>query len=203
MSYELTTSKLWFSDGPSELIEMVQWDAALLCPGSNSSEESLLSVVSILKIQVPVVRRRRLGDQPRLIQDLDDLFGERSLLKVRKVPLQLVQTADADEDPVIPILNPQRGVVDDPSQRRFEECQIVLLHDGLDDPQRVEGRVLEVSSAVVGALATVHVAVSPFLGNFGGFDLAREQATREGVVNDNVQSVSSASDDELRLNGPG
>lgn len=99
---------------------------------------------------MPVIRRRGLGDQPRLVQHGDDLIRKRALLQIAEIALELGEAADANDDAVVPaILDVERRVVHEPSQRRLEQREAMLLDDGLDQPQRLERRVLEVPVAVV------------------------------------------------------
>lgn len=55
----------------------------------------------------------------------------------------------------------------------------MLLHDGLDVPQGLEGSVLEVAVAVHLALAGVGGRVAARVGDFGGLVLAGEDTTCE------------------------
>lgn len=85
-----------------------------------------------------------------MVQHGDDLIRKRALLQIAEIALELGEAADANDDAVVPaILDVERRVVHEPSQRRLEQREAMLLDDGLDQPQRLERRVLEVPVAVV------------------------------------------------------
>lgn len=69
----------------------------------------------------------------------------------------MVQAADADDDPIISILDLEHGMVYDPSQCNFEERQIVFLSDRLDQLERFEVVVMEVAITVGGTLICVGI----------------------------------------------
>ena len=83
------------------------------------TKESLPRIISILQIQMPIVRRIRLADLPRLIKCLQHFLGQWSLLTIPQILIQLLKTADPNNNPIITILNIQRRVVDNPSQCRL------------------------------------------------------------------------------------
>lgn len=105
---------------------------------------------------MPVIRRRRFRNQPRLIQRPEHLLWQRALLHILQIPLELLFTAHADKNPIIPtVLDIQRRMVREPPESRLEKREVVLLDDGLDDAQSLERRVLEVALAVHAGQATV------------------------------------------------
>ena len=69
---------------------------------------------------MPVVRSRRLCDLPRLIQCFQDLSGQRSLLNILQIALELGLAAHTDDDSIVAIGNIELGVVNHPSESRLE-----------------------------------------------------------------------------------
>ena len=152
---------------------------------------------------MPVVRSRRLCDLPRLVQSLQDLSGQRSLLNILQVALELGLAAHTNDDAVVTVENVELGVVDDPSESRLKQSEIVLLHDRLNDCQRLESGVLEVSLPVHAAAGAFLVAETAALGHVGGLVLAAEEAAGDGVVDYDVETVAAAGGDELGFDGAG
>lgn len=152
---------------------------------------------------MPVVRSSRLCDLPRLIQRLQNLSGQRALLDILQVTLKLSLAAHANNNAIVAVDNIELGVVDDPSKRRLEQSEVVLLHNWLDDGQGLESGVLEVSLPVHAATGALLVAETAAPRDFGGLVLSAEEATGDGVVDDNVETVAAAGRDELGFNGAG
>jgi hypothetical protein len=147
---------------------------------------------------VPVVDTRRLCNQPSLIQRINDLLRKRPLLNILQVALKLSLAGDTDNDTVVAtVLDVQIRVVEDPSESRLEQRQVVLFDDGLDDAQGFESGVLEVSLAVGASACAFCVAEAAALGHVGGLVFAAEQAAGYGVVDHDVQSIAAAGGDEL------
>lgn len=152
---------------------------------------------------MPVVGSRRLCNLPRLIKRLQNLSGQRTLLNILQVALKLSLAAHTNNDAIITIKNVELRVVDDPSEGRLEQSKVVLLHDWLDDCQRLESGVLEVSLPVHAAAGAFLVAETAAFGHFGGLVLAAEEAAGDGVVDYDVQTVAAAGGDELGFDGAG
>jgi hypothetical protein len=116
---------------------------------------------------VVVDRADRLDAQPRLIEDVDDLFRERALLQIRQVLLEVRLARCADQD-IVPVLAGHEGVVRNPAKgdlyerhwdqytrdnevkpaANLSQSEIVLVSDGLDELEGVKVAVVPVSSAV-------------------------------------------------------
>lgn len=152
---------------------------------------------------MPVVGSRRLCNLPRLIKRLQNLSGQRALLNILQVALKLSLAAHTNNDAIVTIKNVELRVVDDPSEGRLEQSKVVLLHDWLDDCQRLESGVLEVSLPVHAAAGAFLVAETAAFGHFGGLVLAAEEAAGDGVVDYDVQTVAAAGGDELGFDGAG
>ena len=152
---------------------------------------------------MPVVRSSRLCDLPRLVQRLQNLSGQRALLDILQVTLKLSLAAHANDNTIVAVDNVELGVVDDPSERRLEQSEVVLLHNWLDDSQGLERGVLEVSLPVHAAAGAFLVAETAALGDFGGLVLSAEETTGDGVVDDDVEAVAAACGDELGFDGAG
>src|ERR1700761_6617461 len=102
---------------------------------------------------MPVIRCCGLVYQPRLVQHLDYLIWKRSFRKITQISLELLQAANANDDAVISIFDLQRRVMDAPPQRRFDQGQIVLFDDRLDQAESIKRCVLEISRSVHGTSA--------------------------------------------------
>lgn len=153
---------------------------------------------------MPIIRRRRLGNQPRLIQRIQHLLRQRALLQILEISLHLLLAAHADDDPIpAAILDVQLRVVQHPAERRLQQRQVVLLDHGLDDAQRLERRVFEVPRAVHAAHAAHGLAEAARGRHVGGFVFAAEEAAGDRVVDDDVEAVAAAGGDELRFDGAG
>ena len=152
---------------------------------------------------MPVVRSRRLCNLPRLIQCLQNLSWQRSLLNILQVALELRLAAHTNNDSIVAVENVELRVVDDPSEGRLEQSKVVLLHDWLDDCQRLESGVLEVSLPVHAAAGAFLVAEAAALGNFGGLVFAAEEAAGDGVVDYDVEAVAAAGGNEFGFDGTG
>jgi hypothetical protein len=179
-------------------------------PDSSADRASLYTllqrlprIVGVLEVQMPVVRSRRLCDLPRLIQRLQNLSGQRTLLNIFQVALKLCLAAHTNDDAIVAVKNIKLRVVDDPSESCLEKCEVLLLHDRLDDCQRLESGVLEVSLPVHAAAGAFFVAETAALGDIGGFVFAAEKATGDGVVDYDVEAVAAAGGDELGFDGAG
>ena len=190
---------------------------------AGSTEECLLRVVAILEVSVPVDRalcttncqqmrilliatvriRTSLGDEPRFVQCLHNFFWQRAFLQIFEVALKLLHAAHTNNDTIIAINNIKLRVVNDPSESCLEQSEVVLLHDGLDDCQRLESGVLEVALPVHAAAGAFLVAETAAFGHFGGLVLAAEEAAGDGVVDYDVQTVAAAGGDELGFDGAG
>jgi hypothetical protein len=141
--------------------------------------QRLPRIISILQIQMPIIRRRRLRNLPRLIQRIQHLLRQRTLLNILQIPLQLRLATNANNNTIIPaVLDVKLRVVDDPSERRLEKSEIVLCDDGLDDGESFEGGVFDVAR-----------------GNVGCFVFSAEEAAGHRVVDDDVQAVAAAGGD--------
>ena len=165
--------------------------------------QHLSGVVGVLEVQMPVVRSRRLCDLPRLIQRLQNLSGQRTLLNILQVTLKLRLTAYTDDDAIVAVENVELGVVDHPSEGCLEQSEVVLPHNRLDDRQRLEGGVLEVALPVHAAAGAFLVAETAALGDVGGLVFAAEEAAGDGVVDYDVEAVAAAGGDELGFDGAG
>ena len=153
---------------------------------------------------MPVVRSRRLRNQPSLIQRINNLLRKRALLNILQIALELSLTGNANDDTIIAtVLDVQVRVVEDPSESRFEQGQVVLLDDGLDDSQSFEGGVLEVSLAVGASACAFCVAEAAAFGHVGGLVFAAEETAGYGVVDHDVQAIAAAGGDELGFNVSG
>lgn len=179
----------------------------LIASNSKNPRDPLLQrlpgVVSVLKIQMPVVRSSRLCDLPRLVKRLQDLFGKRTLLNILQVALKLRLAAHTNDDTIIAINNIELGVVDNPSESRLEQSEVVLLHDRLNDCQCLESGVLEVSLPVHAAAGAFLVAKTAALGDVGRLVFAAEEAAGNGVVDYDVETVAAAGGNELGFDGAG
>lgn len=153
---------------------------------------------------MPVVSSGRLGDLPRLIQRLHNLLRQRALLNILQIALQLRLTTDTDNDTIITsILDIQLRVVNHPSERRLQQSEVVLLHNGLNDSQSFEGGVFEVALAVHASTCAFGVAETAGLRNVSGFVFAAEKAAGDGVVDYDVEAVAAAGGDQLGFYGAG
>lgn len=80
----------------------------------------------------------------------------------------------------------------------------MLGQRALDELQRTERALAEVTVAVVGALRRAHVGEAPALGHHvARLDLAREEPAGERVVDDHVEPVAAAGDEQLGLDVAG
>ena len=152
---------------------------------------------------MPVVRSRRLCDLPRLVQRLQDLSRQRSLLNILQVALKLSLAAHTNNNSIITIGDIELRVVDYPSEGCLKQSEVVLLHDWLDDCQRLESGVLEVSLPVHAAASTFLVAETTTFGHIGGLVFAAEETSGDGVVDHDVQAVAAAGGDEFGFDGAG
>jgi len=145
---------------------------------------------------MPVVRSRRLRNQPSLVQRINNLLRKRALLNILQIPLELSLAGNANNNTIVAaVLDVQIRVVEDPPESRLEQRQVVLLDDGLDDAQGLESGVLEVSLAVGAAARAFGVAETAALGHVGGFVFAAEEAAGDGVVDYDVEAVAAAGGD--------
>ena len=74
------------------------------------------------------------------------------------------QAADADDNAVIAVHDFEGIVLYTPPQRRLQQRQVMLLDDGFDKLEGVEGCVTEVTVAIDVALVGVGVGVAAFCG---------------------------------------
>lgn len=166
--------------------------------------QRLPRVVSVLQVQVPVIRGRGLRNQPSLVKRVDDLLRKRALLDILQVALELSLAGDANDDTVVAaVLDVQIRVVDDPSESRLEQGEVVLLHDRLDNAQSLESGVLEVALAVHASACAFCVAEAAALGHLGGLVFTAEETAGNGVVDHDVQAVAAAGWDELGFDASG
>jgi hypothetical protein len=107
-------------------------------------------IVRILVLQMIIIRRRAPDDLPRLVQRLAYLVRQRSLFQMFKVVLQLFLAGYANEDPIVtpPVGELELRVMDEPTEGDFDERQVVFFDDGLDELERVERGVFEVTLSV-------------------------------------------------------
>ena len=152
---------------------------------------------------MPVVRSRGLCDLPRLIQRLENLSRQGTLLNILQVALKLRLAAHANNNAIVAVENVELGVVDDPSESCLEQSEVVLLHDWLDDCECLESGVLEVSLPVHATAGAFLVAETAALGDFGCLVLAAEETTGDGVVDYDVEAVAAAGGDQLGFDGAG
>jgi hypothetical protein len=152
-----------------------------------------------------VRRYRCLRNHPRLIQRLHHLLGQWPLLQIRQISLQLPEATHANDHPIVATFSSclQLRMMRAPPQRDFEKRQIMLLRHALNELERFEVRVLEVSFAV--HLAEVGILCEPtFIWSYVcRLDLAAEQPAGEGVVDNDVDLVFAAAGDELRFDVAG
>jgi hypothetical protein len=177
-------------------------------PPDDKSVTTLLQrlprVISILQVQMPVVRRRRLRNQPSLIQRINNLLRQRALLNILQIALELRLARNTNNNTIITaILDVQVRVVEHPSESRLEQRQVVLFDDGLDDSQGLESGVLEVALAVGAAARAFGVAEAAALGHVGGFVFAAEEAAGDGVVDYDVEAVAAAGGDQFGFDAAG
>ena len=85
-------------------------------------EQRLLSIIPVLQIQMPIIRRGRLTHHPRLIQRFHYLLRQWTLLlNILQILLQLRLAGNAYDDPVAtPFFDVQRAVMDQPPERGFD-----------------------------------------------------------------------------------
>lgn len=177
-------------------------------PGGSSSlglgpEQSFLGVISVLQVQVPVIGRVRLSNQPRLVQNLHHLLRERSLLQVSEVSLQLPETTHSNHNAIpAPIVDIEGRVVVNPAQRSLDQGETVLLNDRLDETEGFKVRILEVPLAIVSSHG-VTLTVSSFCGHIVCLVFAREKTSGKGVIDDDVKAVASAGVDQFSLDVAG
>jgi hypothetical protein len=92
-------------------------------------------------------------------------------------------------------------MVHDPSKGDLDDGEVVLGRDFLNHGERLKRGVLEVSGAIVctsarlGPESRVLVVGKVVL----GLDLAREETSSEGIVDDDVDAVPAARDDGLNV----
>ena len=77
----------------------------------------------------------------------------------------------------------------------------MFLHYRLDDAQRVECGVFEISFTVARRLRRVLVREAAFGGNVVGLVFPAEDPARDGVVDDDVDAVASTGGDQLGFDG--
>jgi uncharacterized membrane protein len=153
---------------------------------------------------MPVVCRRRLCDLPSLVQRLQDLLRQRTLLNILQVALKLCLTADTNDNTVVAtVLDVKLGVVNDPSERSLKQSQVVLLHDRLNDCECLESGVLEVALPVHATSSSFLVAETAAVGHVGGLVFAAEEAAGDGVVDYDIEAVAAAGGDEFGFDGAG
>jgi hypothetical protein len=145
---------------------------------------------------MPIIRRRRLRNLPRLIQRVQHLLRQWSLLNILQIPLKLRLTRHTNNNPIIPaILDIKLRVVDDPSESRLQQSEIVLCDDGLDDGESFESGVFEVAFAVHSAAGAFCVREAAARWHVGCFVFSAEEPAGYGVVDYDVQAVAAAGGD--------
>ena len=154
---------------------------------------------------LPKVRGRScLANHPRFIQRLDNIIRQRPLLQIRKVTLQLLETTDANNDTVISTFDSclELGMMNTPSQCNLKQRQVVFLSSFLCNLESLKRRVFEVAIAVHCANA-VSLGPEPAFIRLDvlGLDLAGKEATRQRVVDNNVDAILATCGNQLRLNG--
>lgn len=172
------------------------------------AEERLLGIIGIYEIPVPIVRCVGLGNQPRLVQSLDDIIRQGALLNSIEVAVKLAVRTNTNKDAIIAILDLELRVVHRPAQRRLDHAQaatislLMFRHGLLDLPQRIERAILEVATLVI--LARPGRVAEPALGRLEvlALDLAAEEAPRYGVVDHDVEAEPSACRHQLGLDPP-
>lgn len=166
-------------------------------------EQGRLSVIGVLQIQVPVVWRVRLGNQPRPVQSLHHLFWERSLLQVAKISLKLAKATHSDQDAIpATVVHLESRVIADPAQSGLDQAKAMLLNDGLDDAQSFKVCILEIALAVESS-SGAGVTVSTLCGHIVRLILAGEKAAGDRVVDHNIKTVAPAGRNQLSLDVAG
>lgn len=89
---------------------------------------------------MPGVRAGALSDNPGSIESLDDVLGQRPLLQIHNVLIQLRQLADSKDDAVVPsVLGKFQGrVVDEPADGDFRHGQLVAFCSAAKDIECLE-----------------------------------------------------------------
>ena len=113
---------------------------------------------------MPVIWRCRFGYAPSLVERLEYLIRQWSFLQVRQVLLQLRLAADPDDDPVIATLHIKCRMMGTPSEGGLGHGKVMFLHNGLDNGQCREDRLVEVPFAISGAHCGCLVAEATLLG---------------------------------------
>jgi hypothetical protein len=145
---------------------------------------------------MPVIRRRRLRNLPRLIQRLQNLLGQRSLLNILQIPLQLRLATNANNNSIIAsILDIKLRVVNDPSESCLQQSEIVLCNDRLDHGESFERGVFEVAFAVHSTSGAFCVREAAAGGYVGCFVFSAEETAGYWVVDYDVQAVAAAGGD--------
>lgn len=172
---------------------------AHLKPSCLGLEQGLLGIIGVLQVQVPIVWRSRLSHQPCLVQRFHHLIGQRPLLKIPEVSLQLLETTNAHPEAVsATVVHVKSSVVPHPAQGRLHEREPVLLHDRLDDAQSLKRCISEIAPAVTGS-PLAGVTISPFCGDVVCLVFAGEESTGKRVIDDDVEAVPATSMNELGL----
>jgi hypothetical protein len=145
---------------------------------------------------MPIIRRRRLRNLPRLIQRVQHLLWQRPLLNILQIPLKLRLTTNTNNNPIVPaVLNIKLRVVDDPSESRLQQSEIVLSDNGLDDSESLERGVFEVAFAVHSTPGAFCVREAAAGRHVGCFVFSAEEPAGYGVVDYDVQAVAAAGGD--------
>jgi hypothetical protein len=145
---------------------------------------------------MPIIRCRRLRNLPRLVQRLQHLLRQRALLDILQIPLKLRLTANANNDAIVPaVLDIELRVVNDPSESRLQQSEIVLRDDRLDDGESLESGVFEVAFAVHSAAGAFCVREAAARWYVGCFVFSAEETAGYWVVDYDVEAVAAAGGD--------
>ena len=162
-------------------------------------EQSFVGVVGVLQIQVPVVWRIWLCNQPSLVQRLHHFLGERALLQILQVGFELPKAAHPNQNPIAaPIANIQGRVMVNPAQGRLYQRQTMFFDDRLNDAQSFKVRIFEVAIAVVVAGAVL-VTVPAFGRHIMCLVFAREESSCKRVIDDDVKAITAAGVNQFGL----
>ncbi|QBZ64949.1 hypothetical protein PoMZ_06650, partial [Pyricularia oryzae] len=162
---------------------------------------SLPGVVPILEAKVPIVGRVEPGDVPGAVERVHHLLGQGPLFEVVEVVPQLRDARHADDDAVVAALDPERGVVDQPPQRRLDHAEPGLFRRGLDGAQGLEGAAAEVARPVVGARHALVREAAGSRRHVPGLDRAGQETAGQRVVDHQVHAVAPQRGQQLGLDG--
>jgi hypothetical protein len=107
--------------------------------------------------------------------------------------LQLRLATNANDNSIIAaVFDVKLRVVDDPSESRLQQSEVVLCDDGLDDGESFEGGVFEVPFAVHSTAGAFCVREAAAGGHVGCFVFSAEETACYWVVDYDVQAVATA-----------